>query len=487
MEKGGFILSSTTVSTEKTRVQALDILRGLAIFGMIFSGLIPWKGLPSWMYHAQVPPPDHIFNPNIPGISWVDLVYPFFMFSMGAAIPLALTRRLESGVSKLKIFGHIGWRFILMIALAIYIDNSAPWALFNNPPAVIWLRSLLGFGCILLMLARFPILDKLPQAARYGIRTLGFIGVSALMFTVVRENGGGFDKGSSDIIIRLLAFAYAFGSILWIISKGKPQLRMAVLAVVFALRIHTGASGKLVAFLDPVFGPLGWVCGFWFDLMLMILPGTFIGDALLEWSRSKKEDISQGCGLTSWRLGLMLLALPAIVVVSLICLKARWVYAGFFIVIALIALIQWLMRYAKTSMGNLMAYFFNWATLLLILGYIMEPYEGGIKKDPCNPSYFFTAVGLGITMLVFFFIIADGLGKGKWLGFLRVVGSNPMLAYITGNGVLFPLYFLLHGNVLMEPIVNLGVGWGLAWGAIETFLIFLIVYGFTRFKIYLRL
>jgi len=480
-------LSSTTVSTEKSRVQALDILRGLAIFGMILSGLLPWHGLPDWMYHAQVPPPDHKFNPDIPGISWVDLVYPFFMFSMGAAIPLALARRMESGVSKLKILGHIGWRFILMVALAIYIDNSAPWALSSNPTSIIWFRSMLGFGCILLMLARFPLIDKLPQAGRYGLRALGFIGVTALMMTVARESGGGFDKNSSDIIIRLLAFGYAFGSILWMISKGNPQLRMGMLAVVFALRMHTGAGGKLVAFMDPVFGPLGWICGFWFDLMLMILPGTFIGDALLQWSRSKKEDISQGCGLTSWKLGLMLVSLPAIVVVGLICLKARYVYTGFFITLALIALIQWLFKYAKTSMGTLLRYFFHWGTLLLILGYIMEPYEGGIKKDPCNPSYFFMAVGMGITMLVFFFILADGLGKGKWLGFLKVVGSNPLLAYITGNGVLFPLYFLLGLNKLMEPVVAWGIGWETAWGVTETLLVCLIVYLFTRFKIYLRL
>lgn len=29
------------------------------------------------MSHAQTPPPDHIFNPEIPGITWVDLVFPF--------------------------------------------------------------------------------------------------------------------------------------------------------------------------------------------------------------------------------------------------------------------------------------------------------------------------------------------------------------------------------------------------------------------------
>jgi hypothetical protein len=56
------------------RADALDALRGLAILGMILSGSIPFNDmLPGWMYHAQVPPPHHVFNPDLPGISWVDL------------------------------------------------------------------------------------------------------------------------------------------------------------------------------------------------------------------------------------------------------------------------------------------------------------------------------------------------------------------------------------------------------------------------------
>lgn len=59
----------------------LDALRGYAIFTMILSGSIAHGGiLPPWMFHAQVPPPNHQFNPNLPGITWVDLVFPFLFF-----------------------------------------------------------------------------------------------------------------------------------------------------------------------------------------------------------------------------------------------------------------------------------------------------------------------------------------------------------------------------------------------------------------------
>lgn len=56
---------------------ALDALRGYAIVTMVLSGAVVYGVLPGWMYHAQVPPPTHVFNPAAPGITWVDLVFPF--------------------------------------------------------------------------------------------------------------------------------------------------------------------------------------------------------------------------------------------------------------------------------------------------------------------------------------------------------------------------------------------------------------------------
>ena len=72
------------------RAHSLDALRGYAIMTMILAATEAFGILPAWMYHAQEPPPTHVFNPHIYGITWVDLIFPFFLFSMGAAIPLSL-------------------------------------------------------------------------------------------------------------------------------------------------------------------------------------------------------------------------------------------------------------------------------------------------------------------------------------------------------------------------------------------------------------
>jgi hypothetical protein len=47
-----------------------DARCGFAILAMLLSGQLPFhtNTLPDWMYHAQVPPPDHTFIPTLSGI-----------------------------------------------------------------------------------------------------------------------------------------------------------------------------------------------------------------------------------------------------------------------------------------------------------------------------------------------------------------------------------------------------------------------------------
>ena len=83
----------------QNRLNEIDLLRGFAVIGMVFSGILPFNGaLPAWMYHAQVPPPNHIFDPTLAGLTWVDLVFPFFLFSMGAVIPAVLPQTIVKEV-----------------------------------------------------------------------------------------------------------------------------------------------------------------------------------------------------------------------------------------------------------------------------------------------------------------------------------------------------------------------------------------------------
>ena len=103
------------------RALALDALRGLAILAMLLSGQLPFNqnALPSWMYHAQEPPPTFESIGTLPGISWVDLVFPLFLFAMGAAFPLALSRRMENKTPTWKLLAFVLERGFL---LGFFVD-----------------------------------------------------------------------------------------------------------------------------------------------------------------------------------------------------------------------------------------------------------------------------------------------------------------------------------------------------------------------------
>jgi predicted acyltransferase len=131
------------------RAYALDALRGLAILAMVLSGRLPFdhNALPSWMYQAQEPPPLFNWIGDLPGITWVDLVFPFFLFAMGAAFPLALTRRMiDNGQNPMIAYAGINSFVVPLLALTGVSGWLTQWA--TSP----WR----GFGkgaCITLLVA----------------------------------------------------------------------------------------------------------------------------------------------------------------------------------------------------------------------------------------------------------------------------------------------------------------------------------------------
>jgi predicted acyltransferase len=137
------------------RFQSLDALRGIAILGMAWSGMLP-DTLPAWMYHAQLPPPEHNFNPQVFGITWVDLIFPMFLFSMGAAIPVAINNRLERGQSPFAIVRWLIGRALLLASFSIFDQHLRPGVWSSSPDTSTWLTALGGFGLMVLMYGFTP-------------------------------------------------------------------------------------------------------------------------------------------------------------------------------------------------------------------------------------------------------------------------------------------------------------------------------------------
>jgi predicted acyltransferase len=98
------------------RVVSVDILRGITMLVMIFvNDVAGVQGLPWWTYHLPA---------HVNGMTYVDVVFPVFLFIVGLSIPLALRRRLEKDGSQLRLWGHILARAASLAVLGIIIANS---------------------------------------------------------------------------------------------------------------------------------------------------------------------------------------------------------------------------------------------------------------------------------------------------------------------------------------------------------------------------
>src|ERR1044071_8203255 len=83
MENGSFKTSASK------RLLSLDVFRGITIAGMVLvNNPGTWSAIYWPLEHAEW----HGWTPT-------DLIFPFFLFIVGVAIPLAFGRRLESGGS----------------------------------------------------------------------------------------------------------------------------------------------------------------------------------------------------------------------------------------------------------------------------------------------------------------------------------------------------------------------------------------------------
>lgn len=444
----------------------LDALRGIAILLMVFSSRIPFGVLPEWMYHAQVPPPNHVFNPGIPGITWVDLVFPFFLFTMGAAIPLALQARLDRGDGLLAISGSILKRGAVLVFFAIYVKHIQPHVMSGTPGLQEWLLALAGF------LLLFPMLATLPRgwslAAQRAVRLVGWIGALIVLTVFRAKDGSGFLVTRSDIIILVLANVAVSGSFICLATRDKLdwlEWRMGILAFLFALRLTQSIPGWGQWLWN--LSPAPWIGTVYFQQYLfIIIPGTIAGDLLLRWRLQSDTTVNSQLWLVC-ALGF------AMVLLMLIGMQSRQVAAATLGALALCALGWLALRQATDDTTKLLRALFGWGMFWLLLGLAFEPYEGGIKKDRATMSYYFVTSGLAFMLLVSLTVLIDVGRIRRGFGLLIATGQNPLVAYAGVQSLLPPLLGMTGASTLIEKLT--ATPWlGAARGALYTWLVALI-------------
>src|SRR5437868_4090508 len=114
------------VTTDRpARLESLDVFRGMAIAAMILvSTPGTWEAVYTPLDHAAW----HGWTPT-------DLVFPFLLFAMGAAVPFALARR--RGTPR-RVRQHVVRRAVVLFALGLILNaiETAPpldWTTFRIP------------------------------------------------------------------------------------------------------------------------------------------------------------------------------------------------------------------------------------------------------------------------------------------------------------------------------------------------------------------
>jgi len=465
------------------RAYALDALRGFAIITMILSGSIPFSGpaaLPGWMYHAQLPPPTHVFNPNFPGITWVDLVFPFFLFSMGAAFPFALRKRIEQGIPYWKLSLQAVQRGFLLIVFALFLQHSKPYALSGNPESFHWIIGLVGFGILFLIYFRYPksFLPKIILAIKIITGIVALILFSQLTYT----KNTGFLLSRSDIIILVLANVALFGSIIWLFTKDKLLIRLAILALLLAFRVTHNIEGSWTGLIWNL-TPAPEIYKFYFlQYLFIVIPGTIAGDLFYKWMKSSDEKSSTDINSNYVYLFLITVAL---ILLNLSGLYSRQLILNLIGNILLLSAGLVLLKNSKSQLLTLYKNLFAWGTFWLLLGLAFESFEGGIKKDPSTLSYYLVTSGLAFMALIAFSIISDYWKKSKYANLLIENGQNPMIAYIAGSNFVMPILALTDlSTILNYLLINPWLGF--LKGLIFTLLAALVTSFFTKKKFFWR-
>ncbi len=494
------------------RATALDALRGFAILTMVLSGTIRYKILPAWMYHAQEPPPTHSFNPDIAGLTWVDIVFPLFLFAMGAAIPLALSRRIEKGASQIQAIIYILKRGFLLGAFAILLQHLRPHVI--NPRDTDmdkWWIALLGFFLLFLMFVRLAnprkvnpqvesrttnkdsqksIIDRLRQDISHYSKwiTLGaWLATIILVFSIQYPNGTGFVVTRSDIILVVLTNMAIFGSLIWLFTRSNLLLRLGLMGLVLALRFSGGAEKWVGTILAS--SPVPWIFQFeYLKYLLIVIPGTIAGELILNWLKSPLVDegdeikpIFRHRQHFPIVIGLMF----SICLLLLIGLQSRRLLLTILLSGGLCLASWFFLSKPINNTEKLLKSFYQWGVYWLALGLLLEPYGGGIKKDPGTLSYYFVTTAIAFFLLIAFTVMVDVLKKQRWLQLLIDNGQNPMIAYVGFANLIWPILNLTGLEPLIIEYTN--DPWlGFLKGLVSTLVIAYIVSFFTQRKLFWR-
>lgn len=232
-----------TLTTQ--RILSIDVFRGITILVMIFvNDVAGVSGIPAWMKHMPA---------DADAMTFVDVVFPAFLFIVGMSLPFALNNRLIKGDSFWQLQAHILWRTIGLLILGVFMVNAEGGYNEAAMGMSIHTWSLLFYACAILV---WNVYNFEQKAWSYLLRAIGAAGLLWLGFLY---KGG--KEGMQGLtpqwwgILGLIGWAYFFSCIIYQLVRGSIRglLFMILVCVLWYV------IGKLPAAEHNAF--LQWIAG----------------------------------------------------------------------------------------------------------------------------------------------------------------------------------------------------------------------------------
>jgi predicted acyltransferase len=205
-------LSSPSQTVAAPRVVSIDIFRGITMAVMIFvNELSGVRGLPWWTYHAHA-------EENV--MTYVDMVFPFFLFSIGMSMPLSVTQRLKRNPSLSSLWMHVLLRSVSLFILGLILANaekadSTRMIMSGDTWALLGILSMALYLNVYAQSKRFPAYSTI-------LRIVGLLGV-VVLFALFRRTGSDGNVAWIDPsypeILGLIAYSYLACAVLYIPTR----------------------------------------------------------------------------------------------------------------------------------------------------------------------------------------------------------------------------------------------------------------------------
>jgi heparan-alpha-glucosaminide N-acetyltransferase len=358
-----------------TRIQSIDILRGLNMAVMIFvNELAGVHNLPWWTYHAKT---------QWDVMTYVDMVFPGFLFIVGMSLPIAIAARLRKNPSHLSLWGHVIERSVSLWILGLILANgskAAP-ALMHGLSRRWW--ELLGvLGCSLFLFV-YPSTGKRAGLVR-ALRVVGVIMVLA-MYAIFRRVTRAGEVAWIDFsypeILGLIGYAYFAICLLYIPFRKWIWAPAAWLAALVAFNAASTPKGM----------------GFLFAHALPLEKAIWMTRHLPGWGWSRGWE-------WPWENGSSASMVMAGIVLSIIYLETKW------------------------SLRRKTCAAFGYAAATGIVGYVLAPL--GISKNRGTPTWCLWTMAACIVCFVLLYWLCDVKKKTAWAAPVRSAGANTLTTYL---------------------------------------------------------